>query len=462
MVGTNVGLSGWAAGESERRGAFVCAVGFVLAALAVTPYANEPLGASFPLFGMLLAASVMGTAITALLLLLQARALGSMPTAVLGTGFAYAGTSMVVYALIYPGMFGTLPKMVGANIGGNGLLWVAWHAGLLIAILAFNRLRRFDATDPQVRRTGQRMLLAFGVAYAVVTPAALWLPGIPPPYEHGHWTPIYTLVESPLIVALALAVIVGAIRRRHSSVLDLWLAVVALAIILDTYLTVTGTTRFTLGWWASRMEMLLATTAILGVLLSQAARMYASLVERAEILEGEAHTDMLTGMPNRRRFDEEYARSFGSALRRASALAVAVVDIDRFKNYNDAFGHQAGDEALQHIAHAIAESVERSGDFAARYGGEEFVVILEDTLLDGALSVAERIRCAVLDERIPAPNGGILSVSAGIAAREPGESAAELLGRADAALYDAKNAGRNRVAAWQPPLSLPLVGGESR
>ena len=144
---------------------------------------------------------------------------------------------------------------------------------------------------------------------------------------------------------------------------------------------------------------------MLTVLLARALRTYAELIERAEILESEAHTDILTGLPNRRRFDEEFARAFGSAIRRTSPIAVAIVDIDRFKQYNDHFGHQAGDVALRRIADAIAESVGRSGDFAARYGGEEFVVILEDTTLAGATGVGERIRHAVIDAGIESPAG---------------------------------------------------------
>ena len=195
---------------------------------------------------------------------------------------------------------------------------------------------------------------------------------------------------------------------------------------------------------------------MLAVLLLQATRVYADLIERANVLEGEAHTDTLTGLPNRRRFDEEFARAFGSAIRRSSPIGIAIIDIDHFKAYNDAFGHQAGDEALHAIAKAIAESVERSGDFAARYGGEEFVVILEDTTLAGASGVGERIRHAVLDAGIRAPVGGLLSVSVGVAARLPGSTGEALLRQADEALYDAKDGGRNRVATWRSPESAPI------
>ncbi len=458
-VATNLGPSEWAAGVSERRGAFASALAFVFAAIAVTPFATMPLAPSYPLFAMILAASIMATTITALLLLFQARALGSMPTVVLAAGFFYASATMLPYALLYPRMVVPLADFVRASPATNGLLWLSWHVGLLGSMLAFGLLRRPDRADPAMQRRARTIVVVMAAVYVVYTPAAIWLDGLPTTFEHNHWTPFYLDVMVPVVVALALGVVVATLQRRKSAtVLDLWLAVVAFAMIVDVYLTIAGSTRFTLGWYASRIVILLATVAALGILLQQAAQMYAALVTRADVLEGEAHTDILTGLPNRRRFDEEFARAFGSAGRRSSVLAVAMIDIDRFKLYNDAFGHQKGDDALHGIAQAIADSVDRSGDFAARYGGEEFVVILEDTTLEGAAAVAERIRNTVLATGIRAPNGGLLSVSVGVAARQPGEGADDLVRHADEALYMAKKNGRNRVSAWRTSSDLPISG----
>jgi diguanylate cyclase (GGDEF)-like protein len=262
---------------------------------------------------------------------------------------------------------------------------------------------------------------------------------------------------APVIALLAAVSVFETFRgRNRTNVIDVWMTIVSVSIIVEMYLTVIGVAGFTVGWYAARFIVLVATSAVLAVMLWRASRRYADLIERAEVLEGEAHTDILSGLPNRRRFDEEFARAFGSAIRRSSPIGVAIVDIDHFKNYNDAFGHQAGDVALRRIAGAIAESVERSGDFAARYGGEEFVVILEDTTLAGAAGVGERIRNAVLDAGIAAPSGGLLSVSVGVAARLPGSTGEALLRQADAALYEAKNGGRNRVASWRSPESAPI------
>jgi diguanylate cyclase (GGDEF)-like protein len=446
-----------AASSGDYRRVIRYGIGLVFAALVVTPVANIALTDSYPLFAMLLAASIMATAITALLLLVQARAMHSLPTAVLCAGFAYAGATMVPYALLHQGMFPGFGSAIGASPEAHQYLWFSWQTGLLVALLAYQWLRLAEREDAAARICGRVVIAVLIVAYAVLTPAAIWLPNLPATFENGHWTPVFTQFMAPLITLLAGLAIIETIRRRNrANILDAWIAIVAFSVIVEVYLTLIGLTRFTLGWYASRIVVLFATSAVLGVLLAQAARLYAELIERAEVLEGEAHTDTLTGLPNRRRFDEEFARAFGSAIRRSSPIGVAIIDIDRFKDYNDAFGHQAGDRALRRIADAIAESVERSGDFAARYGGEEFVVILEDTTLAGAAGVGERIRTAVLEAGIRAAAGGLLSVSVGVAARLPGSSGETLLGQADAALYDAKNGGRNRVASWRSAQGAPI------
>jgi len=442
---------------SEYRRVIRYGITLVFAALLLTPVANVALGQSYALFAMLLTATMMVTAITAVLLLVQARAMRSLPTAVLCAGFAYAGATMIPYTLLHQGLFPDVATFIGASAVAHQYLWFFWQAGLLIALLAYQWLRLFERTDPRARAYGRFVIAWLSIAYVVLTPLAIWLRDLPVTFENGHWTTIVTWFMAPLLTLLAAVAIIETIRRRNrSNVLDAWIAIVAFGVLVEVYLTLTGAERFSVGWYASRVVVFVATSTVLAVLLAQAAGLYAELIERAATLESQAHTDILSGLPNRRRFDEEFARAFGSAIRRSAPIGVAIIDIDRFKDYNDAYGHQAGDEALRRIAQAIAESVERSGDFAARYGGEEFVVILEDTTLGGAAGVAERIRSAVLDAGIRAPAGGLLSVSAGVAARLPGSTGEALLRQADEALYDAKNAGRNRVQSWHSTAGAPV------
>ncbi|MGJ7918509.1 diguanylate cyclase [Massilia sp. LXY-6] len=158
--------------------------------------------------------------------------------------------------------------------------------------------------------------------------------------------------------------------------------------------------------------------------------------------------DGLTGIANRRCFDETLHKEWEQARREAGVLSLLLIDVDLFKRYNDTYGHQAGDECLQRVA-AILSGQVRVYDLAARYGGEEFVVLLPQQSLAGAAAVAERIRAAVelSAPGDPAPAGGRTTVSIGVATLEGNDPASpeQLLARADAALYRAKEEGRNRV-----------------
>lgn len=166
-------------------------------------------------------------------------------------------------------------------------------------------------------------------------------------------------------------------------------------------------------------------------------------------LEAMSLTDALTGIANRRRFDQVLAQEWGHARRSGESLALAVVDVDWFKSYNDRYGHPAGDACLREIAQALATTVNRSTDLVARYGGEEFVFLAPMTDLAGVRGMANKLLQAVEALALPhelSPLGRV-SVSIGIAVALPVEeaSAEGLVARADAALYEAKEQGRNQV-----------------
>ncbi len=165
-------------------------------------------------------------------------------------------------------------------------------------------------------------------------------------------------------------------------------------------------------------------------------------------LETMAGTDALTGIANRRRFNEVRRLEWQRAWRQRLPLALLIVDIDNFKLFNDSYGHAAGDACIARIAAAIKAVLQRPGDFCARYGGEEFAVLLPDTSNFSTLLMAQRICGAIRECAIPhsASEFGIVTVSVGFAALYPmGEDDGILFDSADAALYRAKQAGRNRA-----------------
>ena len=179
-------------------------------------------------------------------------------------------------------------------------------------------------------------------------------------------------------------------------------------------------------------------------------------------LEFLSRHDGLTGLSNRRAFDETLATEVRRARRENHALALIMIDVDQFKAFNDLYGHPDGDECLRRVAGAIAASVRRPGDVVARYGGEEFVVVLPRTDEEGALTVAAKIRCAVQGLAIAHGGGesGVVTVSLGVASARPdgADGARDLLLReADRALYIAKRGGRNVAVG----ASAPAFGGQT-
>jgi diguanylate cyclase (GGDEF)-like protein/PAS domain S-box-containing protein len=182
-------------------------------------------------------------------------------------------------------------------------------------------------------------------------------------------------------------------------------------------------------------------------------RAEAGLVALTEQLRQMATTDALTGLVNRRGFDERLEDEAARAARNHLPLSLVMIDIDRFKAYNDRYGHQAGDECLKLVAATLRAGLRRPADVAARYGGEEMALILPETGHQGAYELAETLRRAVhgLEIAHAGSERGQLTVSLGVATLgegAPAGSAAELIRRADAALYIAKEAGRDRVMGW--------------
>lgn len=210
------------------------------------------------------------------------------------------------------------------------------------------------------------------------------------------------------------------------------------------------------------LQLFLATAvlsvSVVAIVLADLKRAHAAAFQSEErykrlatSMEELATIDALTGVANRRQFDRVILSEWQRAYRHTAPITLLLIDVDRFKAFNDLYGHLAGDGCLQAIARVASETSRRSGDTVARFGGEEFAVILPSTPAGGALQTAERLRKGILDLELAhgGSSFGLITVSIGCATIVPQEGAkvTELIAAADTALYAAKSAGRNCVRA---------------
>jgi diguanylate cyclase (GGDEF)-like protein len=173
------------------------------------------------------------------------------------------------------------------------------------------------------------------------------------------------------------------------------------------------------------------------------------IINQLRTIEQLSMIDQVTGIYNRRHFDNRLRLEWGRALRDSAPVGLLMIDIDKFKIYNDTYGHLQGDAALRVVAQVLTQSLNRVTDLAARWGGEEFVVLLPNTKLDGCLNIGEQLRANIESEEIPCADGSQtkLTISIGVNEQTPEQTCSvdAFISNADNALYAAKQAGRNKV-----------------
>ena len=178
------------------------------------------------------------------------------------------------------------------------------------------------------------------------------------------------------------------------------------------------------------------------------------LQQNLDAVRNESLTDPLTSLSNRKYFDDTLAKAIADARARGETLSLMMTDVDHFKKFNDSYGHLTGDQVLRLVAISVKQNV-KGQDIAARYGGEEFAVVLPNTVLRSAITVADHIRRAVMTKelmkRSTGEHLGRVTVSIGVAVLRKGETAQGLIERADSCLYTAKRCGRNRVMCETDP-----------
>lgn len=216
------------------------------------------------------------------------------------------------------------------------------------------------------------------------------------------------------------------------------------------------------------LALALAALSLLGAFCAvRAGRTRARLVAQNRLLRAEAYTDSLTGLGNRRRFDNRLEAIWSQSVESGHVLSIMLIDVDHFKAFNDLFGHLEGDGVLRSLGDVLRRGSRRDSDEAFRFGGEEFAILLPGTGSVGASKVAADLQRAIAELAIshPASGTGLLTASIGIAQALParaGSTADAMLTAADQALYEAKKAGRNRIRLGAVPIGRGAGAGGSR
>lgn len=432
--------------------------------LAVMPISQHP-SLEIPAFLPIFATTIfLVQGLTAYFLFIQFRATRVAHLGALAGAYGYVMVMAGLQILVFPGVF-TQNGLLGAGPQSAIWLWVLWHGGFPVLVILALLLRATAA-----RRTEHQWPLWLGGTLLIAGPMLAMLLAylaiaqggvLPPLVLHGSYATLRQSVEAKLIIlTLMLAMIFCVAITRLRDTLSLWLAVALLASFGDAILVLQAMARFSVGWYAGRVLSMVSSSVVLGLLIFEFSRLYERLVQSNLVLAERALHDGLTGGFNRGYLDEQLPRELRRAIRENAALSLLMIDVDYFKSYNDRFGHQSGDKALIAIVAAIQDCSRRPGDFVARYGGEEFVVVLPHTDAQGASRQANKIRMAVRALALGRDDASqdLVTVSLGAATFTPSRDlfgVEALLQYADAALYEAKHAGRDRVVAFMQDNPAP-------
>jgi diguanylate cyclase (GGDEF)-like protein len=415
----------------------------VVAAIVTLPGGSRPLPVVNAFLPIYLTLAATGDALTAFLLLVQFRAGGSRPLALLAVAYTFTAVIAVAQACSFPGLFS--PAGLFATRSQTSVwLWAMWHGGfpLIVTLYAISRRTTSDTFEQRPRRDVV-VVAAAGLAIGLACATLAYMAPLPVLVQgisyiggfNGTWQTVLGLAVLGLVATIALT--------RLATALDLWLVVVLVGGLCDATLTIFAHERYSVGWYLSRVYAVVTSITVALVFIAELTRLYHRFVRLASV-------DALTGLANRRTFDERIDEAHRSAVRSGEPYALLMIDVDDFKRFNDTYGHVAGDATLRAVAGAIAAVVHRPHDVVARYGGEEFAVILPGTTLDAGAVVADRVRNEVLARRIPHRSnraGPFVTVSLGVGGSDVADAeTTAVIERADAALYRAKEAGRNRVA----------------
>lgn len=466
------------ANHNQRRFALLLALLVTLISLAVIPFGNKMLPTLEAFLPILISWLIFSDLLTAYILFSQYRASGVLPLLVLSCTYLFTGFITALHILTSPEVF-SVNGMLGADGQTAVWLWIFWHgafpAGILLYLFIGYRFpdplksKRDIATYAAMGLGGTLLLVYF--LFKLATEGSDMLPSM---IESGHDWNIMNYRIGPVIWFINLAaLLMFQARFRARGVLHLWISMALLALLFDILLTMITGGRYSLSWYVSRVDSVIASSVVLCSVINEVNRLFIRLSDQhKQLLESRnqltkaneelfrlSSLDGLTEIPNRRRLDEIITCELASP-ERQMPLSLLILDVDYFKAYNDYYGHLGGDHVLQSIARTISEEVKPFFGFAARYGGEEFAVLLSGLDAQGTYEAAEHIRMAILGLAIPHAGSqvaGEVTISVGGYCIPPLQklNEEEFIELADQCLYEAKKAGRNRcvIKGWSKKLS---------
>jgi diguanylate cyclase (GGDEF)-like protein len=420
--------------------------GFAVLMLAAVRFGNVH-GPTIADFGPMTATLVcVGDLLTAYFLLSHFNVNGIRAFAVLGAAFGISGGFTILYIAYFPGVLLAPPLTMGMR-QVSSWAWISWHLSFPLIVGTYHFIDR----DIRVRIAGavgiRRWLIGtIAIASVVCCLVAAVIVGDRdnmPLIDVGGFTPLFQTIIGPAVATINVIAAICILWAPHMSKIRLWLGVALLIGAMDaTMNSISSGGRYTIPWYLGKFETLATAGVVLMVLLSEVNALYARLGALATI-------DALTGLSNRQAFDTEARFALLLQERTSAEVAFLVIDIDFFKQYNDTYGHQAGDACLKQVAHCIRKTCGRSIDLVGRFGGEEFVVLLQGTNSVGSVRVGESIRSCVEQLGIAhaaSATAPVVTVSVGVTQVicERDTHLETLFQRADAALYRAKRS-RNTV-----------------
>ncbi|AJP57042.1 hypothetical protein UC34_08580 [Pandoraea vervacti] len=444
------------ASRGQRTFAGCLAMVILAALILAAPQATARLPAIAPFLPMC-GLTVFTTAAIASYLLCAQFQVSRLPVfGWLAGAYGFTALTVAMQLLTFPGLFAPT-GLFGAHPSTSGWIWVCWHAGFpALVLMAMISRRLFTPQSVTQLPSASRGIwlylgapLIVGVLLCLVALTVALPPALSPATAPGDFSAGGAGIVLLVVNLVALGAVLGIGRLR--TVLDLWVTLAILACVTDTVLSLMSTVRFSLGWYLARFFSMSAPGLLVCVLVWEVTRLYRELTRAHLRLIEYSNRDALTGIYNRRYFNDRFPGDFEQARRSGRPLSLLMVDVDHFKRYNDQYGHPVGDECLEHVALALMRATHRPTDLVARYGGEEFVIVLPDTNERGAEFVATRVTDSVraLAKPGPGPQGWV-TVSVGCATHIPQQGDVRdtherLIALADEALYAAKRLGRDRV-----------------